>query len=61
MFLHHFERKENKVNHLSESMYFETVNLTKDIIYNIFDYKKINFQISFEIMSILLFCIFFKV
>ena len=59
MFLYHFKAKENKVNHLTESMYFETVNLTKHIIYNIFGYKKINFQISFEIISILLFCIFY--
>ena len=58
MILHYFINKENKDKKIANFLYLQTINASKDIINsNIFNKKK-DFELSFEINSIILIVIF---
>lgn len=54
MILHYFKNKENKDKKIASLLYSETINASKLIIDNNFIIKKKEFNLSFEINSILL-------
>ena len=58
MILHYFKNKENKDKKIANLIYLETINSSKLIINNNFLVKKKEFDLTFEIVSILLISIF---
>ena len=59
MFLKYFKKKQNKNHNLYNYLYIDIITSTKKISNDILKIKNIDFVVTFEIVSILLFCIFF--
>ena len=59
MILHYLKKKDNQDTKLYKKLYVDIVHSTKLIAKNKLNIVDINFQITFEIVTILLFCIFF--
>ena len=58
--LHYFNLIENSDKLLSDSTYTDIIFLTKIIIVNKLKYKDNNFEKTFEIVTILIFCFFYN-
>ena len=58
MILHYFYKKENKQDNNINILYEDTINVVKKITSKNYINKTKDFNLSFEITSILLFCIF---
>ena len=59
MILHYLKKKDNHDKELYKNLYIDIINATKFIVKNKLKITDINFTITFEIVTILLFCIFF--
>ena len=59
MFLKYFKKKQNNKSNLYNYIYIDIINSTKSISTDILRIKNIDFVMTFEIISILLSCIFF--
>ena len=59
MILHYLKKKDNQDNELYKNLYIDIIDSTKFIAKNKLNIVDINFKITFEIVTILLFCIFF--
>ena len=59
MILKYFKKKKNNTLDLYNNLYIDIIDSTKFISFKTLKIKNIDFVITFEIVSILLFCIFF--
>ena len=59
MFIKYFKKKQNNYPNLYNYLYIDIITSTKKISNDILKIKNIDFVVTFEIISILLFCIFF--
>ena len=59
MILHYLNKKDNQDTELYKNLYIDIIDSTKFIAKNKLKITNINFTITFEIITILLFCIFF--
>ena len=59
MILKYFKKKQKKSLNLYNNLYIEIVQSTKSISFKILKIKNVDFNITFEVISILLFCIFY--
>ena len=59
MILHYLNKKDNQDTELYKNLYIDIINSTKFIAKNKLKIINIDFNITFEIVTILLFCIFF--
>lgn len=60
MLLHYLYKKENKDRKIANELYLYTISATKLISVKPFINKINNFSLTFEIISLLLFCIFYN-
>ena len=60
MFLHYFKNKENKYKKIANIVYLDTIIATKLIFKKKIINKDLDFMLTFEVVTILLFCIFHK-
>ena len=59
MILKYFKKKQKNNSNLYKSLYIDIIQSTKSISFNILKIKNVDFTLTFEVISILLFCIFF--
>ena len=59
MILHYFKKNENKDKEIALTIFSEIINSSKSIILSINQNNKNKFDNSFEIVSILIFCMFY--
>ena len=59
MILHYLNKKDNQDTELYKNLYIDIINSTKFITKDKLKIDDIDFKITFEIVTILLFCIFF--
>ena len=59
MILKYFKKKQNKSHDLYNYLYIDIIDLTKLITFKILKIKNVDFVITFEVITIILFCIFF--
>ena len=61
MFLHYLNKKENKEEENQYiDAYSEIINITKLVFLNKLRHKEKNFELTFEVFSIIIFCIFYS-
>ena len=59
MILKYFKKKQKKSSNLYKNLYIDIIQSTKTISFKILKIKNVDFDVTFEVISILLFCIFF--
>ena len=59
MILKYFKKKQNKSFDLYKHLYADIIDSTKFITFKILKIKNVDFVITFEVITILLFCVFF--
>ena len=59
MILKYFKNKENTIPDIYNYLYIDIINSTKLITFKILKIKKVDFVTTFEVITIILFCIFY--